>query len=110
MSSDDAPFYNEVYPNDPANKNLRKPNVNAKKIIDKEQAESHKKEVLAYKYSKKGQGRLHEAITLQGRPCFMTWNPDYGLGKNENEKIVPWIEESTRIIRPPSLEEYPYPI
>lgn len=108
MPSDEAPFYHDVYPNDPANKKLKKPKMNAKITIDKERAENHKKENLAYKYSQKGQGCLHEAIILLGRPCFITWNLDYGLAKNENKKIVPLIEESTRIIRPPSLEEYPY--
>lgn len=62
-----------------------------------------KKEVPAYKYSAKGTSTLHEAIILQGQPCFVTWYPDYGTN-NENIKIVPLIEETTRIIRPPSAE------
>ena len=33
--------------------------------------------------------------------------PDFGTD-NESIKTVPLIEESTRIIRPPNLEEYPY--
>jgi hypothetical protein len=66
-----------------------------------------KKEVIAYKYSRKGQGNLQEAIILCGEPRFVTWYPDYGTN-NENIKIVPVIEESTRIIRPPNPEEYPY--
>lgn len=66
-----------------------------------------KKEVTAYKYSKKGQGTLYEAIILEGQPCFVTWYPDYGTN-NENIKILPGIEESTRIIMPPNPEQYPY--
>jgi hypothetical protein len=63
-----------------------------------------KKEVLAYKYSKKGQDSLYEAIIVCGSPCFITWDPDSDKGV----KIVPVVEESTRIIRPPNPEEYPY--
>jgi hypothetical protein len=63
-----------------------------------------RKEVLAYKYSKKGQGTLYEAIILCGEPCFVTW---YNTN-TESIKVVPVIDESTRIIRPPNPEEYPY--
>jgi hypothetical protein len=66
-----------------------------------------RKEVVAYKYSQKGRSSLNEAIILCGEPCFVTWYPNYGTN-NENLKIIPVIEESTRIIRPPSSEEYPY--
>jgi hypothetical protein len=37
-----------------------------------------KREVIAYKYSRKGQGNLQEAIILCGKPCFVTWYSDYG--------------------------------
>jgi hypothetical protein len=74
---------------------------------DKELDSTPKKEVPAYKYSKKGQGSLYEAIILRGEPCFITWYPDYGID-NESIKYAPFIEEATRIIRPPSAEEYPY--
>jgi hypothetical protein len=40
---------------------------------------------------------------FKDKPCFVTWYPDYGTN-NENIKIVPLIEETTRIIRPPSAE------
>ena len=40
---------------------------------------------------------------MQGEPCFVTFN----LVKKE-PRIIPIIEESTRDIRPPSAEEYPY--
>ncbi len=80
-------------------------NHNNKKT--KKQSEDSKNEVVAYKYSKKGQGSLFEAIILDGQPCFATWYPDYGIN-NESIKIRPFIEESTRIIKPPKLEEYFY--
>jgi hypothetical protein len=66
-----------------------------------------KKEVSAYKYSKRGQGILHEAIILVGEPCFVSWYGDNGPN-TESIHIDPNIEEATRIIRPPNAEEYPY--
>lgn len=66
-----------------------------------------KKEVVAYKYSAKGTSSLYEAIIFQGQSCFVTWYPDYGTN-NESIKIVPTVEESSRIVRPPNPEEYPY--
>ena len=64
------------------------------KAKDKDIEPIIKKEVLAYKYSKKGQGSLYEAIILCGQPCFITWDPDSDKGV----KTVPVVEESTRII------------
>ena len=51
--------------------------------------------------SNKGKSELYEAVTLSGRPAFLRY---------ENGKImsVDQIEESSRIIKPPSAEEYPY--
>lgn len=66
-----------------------------------------RKEVSAYKYSKRGQGSLFEAIILKGEPRFVTWYPDYGIN-NKSIDIKPFIEETTRVICPPSAEEYPY--
>ena len=66
-----------------------------------------KKIVIAYKYSNRGSGSLFEAIILQGEPYFVTWYPDYGID-NKTLDIKPYIEETTRIIKPPSSEEYPY--
>jgi hypothetical protein len=60
-----------------------------------------KSECTTYKYSNKGKSELHKAVILSGRPVFL---------KYENGKIVnvDRIEESNRIIKPPSAEEYPY--
>ena len=57
----------------------------------------------AYKYSAKGTSSLYEAIIVQGEPHFITWSES----KNKFTS-KPQIEEATRIIRPPSAEEYPY--
>ena len=62
-----------------------------------------KKSVVAYKYSTKGTSSLYEAIIVQGEPYFITWSEI----KNKFTS-KPQIEETTRIIRPPSAEEYPY--
>lgn len=76
-----------------------------KKQRTKDDAESEvdKKEVTAYKYSKKGLGSLYEAIILQGEPRFVTW-----FQHNGTKAIKENIEETTRVIRPPNAEEYPY--
>ena len=78
-----------------ASKKNGKENDEEEKII--------KKVVSAYKYSAKGSSNLYEAIILGGQPCFVTWD-DYA----NTVKIKESIEETTRIIRPPSAEEYPY--
>jgi len=62
-----------------------------------------KKTVVAYKYSAKGTSSLYEAIIVQGEPHFITWSES----KNKFTS-KPEIGEATRIIRPPSAEEYPY--
>ena len=62
-----------------------------------------KKEVRAYKYSAKGTSSLYEAIIVRGKPHFITWSQI-----KDKFTSKPQIEEATRIIRPPSAEEYPY--
>ena len=54
-------------------------------------------------FSKRSRGDLYESVILGGIPTFLRYD-------EENNKIVPYqsIEEETRILRPPSLEEYPY--
>src|SRR6476619_7151200 len=75
-----------------------------KNIKDNEDEEKIiKKVVSAYKYSAKGSTNLYEAIILCGQPCFVTWD-DYA----NTIKIKESIEETTRFIRPPSAEEYPF--
>jgi hypothetical protein len=74
---------------------------------DYAKSETNKKEVPAYKYSKRGQRILHEAIILSGERQFVAWYGENGPN-SESIHIVPNIEEATRIIRPPNAEEYPY--
>ena len=55
------------------------------------------------KDSKRGKYPSHEAIILEGKPCYI-YN-----GKNSKSFItVEAIEEETGVIRPPNTEEYPY--
>lgn len=55
------------------------------------------------KDSKRGKYPSHEAIILEGKPCYI-YN-----GKNSQSFItVEAIEEETTVIRPPNAEEYPY--
>lgn len=55
------------------------------------------------KYSQLGKGDLYESIILGGVPVFIRYD-------ERNSKLVPLadIEEETRVLRPPSIEEYPY--
>lgn len=62
------------------------------------------KQIIAYKYSGNGKYKLHESIILNGLACFIAYD-------TEKEKVIikNEIEEQSRIIRPPSLEECPFP-
>src|SRR5437870_4401077 len=59
------------------------------------QRAEEKREVPAYKY--KG----HQAVIIKGKSVFLKIEPD-GIKTTER------IEEQTRVIVPPSEEEYPY--
>jgi len=65
--------------------------------------DNKKKIVPTNKYSKLGKGDLYESVILGGIPTFLRYD-------EENEKLVPYqqIEEETRILKPPSTEEYSY--
>ena len=71
------------------------------------QNENKKKEEIAYKYSNKGKGELRESIILEGKPTFIKHRFIDESGKHFTE-LEPIIQECTRIIRSPHLEEYPY--
>jgi hypothetical protein len=60
-----------------------------------------KRRYIAYKYSNKGKGILHEAVLVAGQPVFVKY-------ENDEIKAAPSIEEASRIIKPPNPEEYPY--
>ena len=58
---------------------------------------------IAFKYSNRSKSSLHEAVILDGRPVFLTYDR-----KNDKIKTVDNIQESNRVIDPPKPEEYPY--
>jgi hypothetical protein len=62
-----------------------------------------KRELPTYKYSNMGKGDLHESIVLDGVPVFIKYDFE-----NKQIKIIDRIEHETRILIPPSHEEYPY--
>jgi hypothetical protein len=68
----------------------------------KDEEEETKRSIPAYKYSNNRKGLLHESVILTGIPVFIKY-------ENGQVKVVDRIEESSRIIRPPRIEEYPYP-
>jgi hypothetical protein len=61
----------------------------------------NKPEYSVFKYSSRFRGSLHEAVLLRGEPVFLTH-------ANGQLQTVKRIEEVNRILRPPSIEEYPY--
>ena len=74
-------------------------NGNGKAKKDQKQEQKH--EYMTFKYSSRFRSRLHEAILLNDSPVFLTY-------ENGQFTVVPKIEEQDRILRPPSIEEYPY--
>jgi hypothetical protein len=68
---------------------------------DKE--EKSKREFVTYKYSQMGKGELHEAVIVNGLPFFLKYNHITNA-----LEMVEKIEENSRILRPPNIEEYPY--
>jgi hypothetical protein len=74
-------------------------NGNGKAKKDHKQEQKH--EYMTFKYSSRFRNTLHEAILLNGSPVFIKY-------ENGQISVVPAIEEQDRILRPPSIEEYPY--
>jgi hypothetical protein len=90
------------------NKKNNNKHKNRNKKASNEKEKSDEKEIVlktipAFKYSNKGKDTLHEAILLNGKPCFVTYN-----AIDDKMDIKEDIQESSRILRPPSQEEYPY--
>jgi hypothetical protein len=77
-----------------------KENQNKNKYYPKSDSNSS---TIAFKYSNRSKSPLHEAVILDGRPVFLTYDR-----KNDNIKTVDNIQESNRVIHPPKPEEYPY--
>lgn len=96
MTKEENSWYQEIFPNDPLSKNNKNPKGN--------ESEKEVKNVFkAYKYSNKGKGKLYEAIVLEEKQCFINYNENSQMFEQSD-----YIEESSRIISPPSSEEYPY--
>jgi hypothetical protein len=56
----------------------------------------------AYKYSNDRKGPLYESVIVAGLPSFITY-------ENGHVKMVDYVDEPSRIIRPYRKEEHPYP-
>jgi hypothetical protein len=66
--------------------------------------ENNGKEIVKiFKYSNSGKIPLHEAIILDGKPVFIKYDKD-----DQRIETVDYVVETTRIIRAPPREEYPY--
>jgi hypothetical protein len=65
--------------------------------------EKPKHQIPTYKYSKRGKIPLHEAIILEGKPYYI-----YHGTNSKSFITVEVIEEETRVLRPPHMEEYAY--
>jgi hypothetical protein len=76
---------------------------NSSKTEPSNKGEVRKKPVPAYKYSNKGKGELYEAVIIDGKPYFLTYNRNH-----KKIKFAEHIEENGRVIEPPEKEEYPY--
>jgi hypothetical protein len=61
------------------------------------------KEEVVHKYSKKGKDQLRESAFIDGEPYYLKYSEEKGF-----IYIEPYIEEKTRKLRPPHLEECPY--
>ncbi len=82
---------------------LDKGNGKTSKLGRERANERSKRELASYKYSNMGKEDLNEAIILDGAPVFIKYDIE-----NKQIKIVDRIEQHTRILVPPSHEEYPY--
>jgi hypothetical protein len=65
--------------------------------------EEMKRKIRTFKYSHNLRGPLHEAVSVSGSPAFLTYNH-----VEQKIKILPAIEEPTRVIVPMEGESYPY--
>jgi len=65
--------------------------------------DTKQKEEIVYKFSKKGNGQLKEAVIIEGKAYFMKYNQEKGF-----IQVEPKIIETTPVLRPPLSQEYPY--
>src|SRR4249920_2321879 len=64
-------------------------------------------EQITYKYSYKGRDELREAVIIEKKPYFIKYSVNV---EKEKDYILcePKIQQTTRTLRPPYEEEYPY--
>jgi hypothetical protein len=67
----------------------------------KSKDEENKHSIVAHKYSNDRKGPLYESVILGGLPMFIKY-------EDGQVKVVPHIEEPSRIIRPPRKQDCPY--
>lgn len=79
-----------------------KEQMNGKEVVRNKQTKEPKEEIV-HKYSNKGKGQLRESIIMDGEPYYLRYSEEKGF-----LYVEPIIEEKTRRLRPPHLEECPY--
>jgi hypothetical protein len=79
--------------------------IKSTEITGKDQAKTtkQKKEVVVNKYSQNRRGSLFEAVLVNGEPYFVTLEDS---NQNFKLKLVSSIEEPSRILIPPVIDEY----
>jgi hypothetical protein len=97
----DSEYYDYQCGNSNGKDKKIKKNANNHQYSEVKSTEKGKREYTSYKYSSKGKGILHEAAIIAGQPVFLKY-------ENGELKTVQQIEEASRMIKPPYLEEYPY--
>lgn len=61
------------------------------------------KEYVVNKYSNKGKGVLRESAFVDGKPFYLRYSKE-----KDGIYLEPYIEETTRKLRPPNIEECPH--
>jgi hypothetical protein len=75
--------------------------LDSKVYGEQEQKKSKKKTLTVFKYTVDGQ--IYESVILKGTPVFVTIDT-----KNNNQvTFLDKIEETTRVLIPPAIEDYP---
>ena len=82
---------------------ISRDNVNEDYDNEGFEKEKHKYIYPTYKYTKNRKDILHEAVIITGLPYFIRYDKESDILVK-----VEKIEEPSRILRPPSAEEYPY--
>lgn len=75
---------------------------------EQKEIKEKKKEITINKYSQNRRGELFESILIGNEPFFVSMgHGNDNDGQHDDEiKLIPSIDENTRILKPPSSEEY----